>query len=556
MPDHTQEFSNPSRDYQRGNFIHSGFVPLIPSGRAAISIATIALMCCGSAISQNTSKQADRADEFGTNGTLKIQQGGSIKELPSVVSGVFDTHGGKKVFITDAGVVLDAQSVPDKIGSNSSSVRVNVSLKKIDGEATIDKTEADLPKRLAAAVASVPGKETQALTETLESLRKEAPKIISSSSAEEAAPFYDLLEKTQEEILQIFMALNEKQKEERAGKWGAAYRIARRAEKSQKATYGFDDEWSPKTYSTIFEWCNPIGQLQVEGEPHATCFLIGTNLVLTCEHCIFDKDTLADRKLMDLSVTFLKEAATNQPLKYPVASVVVRGRKGLNHAINSLDKLDYAFLELGPSTSTGRTPQQDGLLPVKIKTEPELARDAAVYVVGYPGTRGKLVADNAHIFVPYEISDDALNKYRLELNGEIQELEDRTSNLRQGQAASLGKQLRAQFADSFKLISQTGNWRFVSNFMYPQHPALAIDSDTFGGDSGSPVFLRKTSEVIGLFFRGLQDADQLNKVTWRQHEEAVPLSAIFQHWTQQDQSGPSRYGISFPNSTAALTPQP
>jgi V8-like Glu-specific endopeptidase len=537
-------------------------MPLRPD---LVLVATILLMCCEPAISQNKSKLTDKSDEFGTKGTLKTEHGISVKELPSVVSGVFDTHGGKKVFVTDTGVVLDAQSVPEKIGSNASSVRVNVSLKQIDGEATIDRTQGELPKKLAAAVASVREEETRAgLNKTVENLRQETRKVISSSSPEEAVGYLNLLEKTKEEILQMFMALSEEQKEKEAGAMGAAYLLARQAVKSQKATYGYNDEWNPKTYSAIFKWCDPIGQIQVEGEPHATCFLIGPNLVLTCEHCIFNEATLADHKLRDLSVTFYKEGAANNPLSYPVASIVARGRKGPHHAVNpSLEKLDYALLGLGPS-AMGGTPQQDGLLPVKLKIEPDLARDTAVYVIGYPETRSKTVADNAHIFVPYEISDDALNKYRLELNGEIKELEDAASKLqkgpekdtKQGQAEILGKQLRAQFKESFKFINETRNWCFVSNFMYPQHPALAIDSDTFHGDSGSPVFLRKTSEVIGVFFRGLGDADQLNKVTWRQHEEAVPISVILQHWTQQDAGGPIRHGISFTNSTAASTSHP
>jgi V8-like Glu-specific endopeptidase len=515
---------------------------------------------------RGASKTSDKSDEFGTDGTLKTGQGTSKAGLPSVVHGVFANQGDQKVFVTDGGVVLKADNVTDKIGTNASSIRVDVTLKKIAGEATIDKTEADLPKKLAAAVSSVPTEEGRAsLSKTVEDLKQEAPKTISSSSAKEAAPYRNLVNQSKKYILNAFMGLTDKQKDDRAVTMGAAYLAAHREErKFEKAYYGYDDQWSPKTYSTIFEWCNPIGRISVKDQPIGTCFLIGTNLVLTCEHCVVNEKTMDDFKLADLTVTFYKEGAASQTLTYPIASIVHRGGGASFGAPKpGVEKLDFAFLEVGASAA-GKKPQQDGLQPVALEKEPELERDAAVYVVGYPGEHSKMIADNAHLFVPYEITDPALNAYRLELNGELDELKSAATKLEDSdektnqvfQADTLAAQMRQQFKASFKPVPGTKLWRFVSDFMYPQHPAIAIDTDTFHGNSGSPVFLRKTSQVIGLFFRGLEDADRLKKVTWRQHEEAVPISAIFEHWTQEDPSGPARYGIQPLAAATASTAHP
>jgi V8-like Glu-specific endopeptidase len=292
--------------------------------------------------------------------------------------------------------------------------------------------------------------------------------------------------------------------------------------------------------------------------------LVGHNLVLTSEHCIVNPATMGDYKVSDLNITFYKEENSSQVLQYPVAAVVARGGAGsFPSAASTGERLDFALLEVGVSTA-GKTPDQDGLKPVALEEKDELDRDAAVYVVGYPSyprAGDKMVADNAHLFVPHEITYPALNAYRLELNGELSELKSSANKLADGpekqnqvvQAELLTAQLRHQFSNSFKSVPGTTHWRFVSDFMHPQQPTIAIDTDTFHGNSGSPVFLRKSSKVIGLFIRGYEDSDRFRKVSWREHEEAVPISAILQHWRQIDPNGPVKYGIELPSLAAAAT---
>ena len=505
---------------------------------------------------------ADKSDEFATSGTIRAPDGLTGK-LPSKVSGVFATQGDRKVFVTDAGVVLKTENVTDDIGTNAKSVRVAVTLKSIGGESTIEKTETELPKKIATVVNSAPTEEGRALlTKAVDDLKQKATETLSSSSEQVLKSYADVITQGRDAVVKVFMQLPQGQKDQQAtaAEWGKVYLEARREERSkQKAFYGYDDQWSPKTYSTIFEWCNPIAQLSVKDQPVGTCFLVGKNLVLTCEHCVVDKKMMGDCKLADLSVTFFKEGSPVETLKYPVVGIPERGyAEAYIPGPPDAQKLDFAFLELGQS-SAKQTPEQDGLKPVALEEDTMLPRDTAVYVVGYPLGGGKMVADNAHIFVPYEVTNAAFHAYWLELNGELEERKDEVAKLKDGpykrneqlQYDLLAQELRDSFRKSFKPVPNSSDLLFDSAFMYPQTPAIAIDTDTFHGNSGSPVFLRKTSKVVALFLRGWGDEDRAKKATWKQHEEAVPISAILQHWRQTDRNGPAKYGIESPSLAAA-----
>jgi hypothetical protein len=57
-------------------------------------------------------------------------------------------------------------------------------------------------------------------------------------------------------------------------------------------------------------------------------------------------------------------------------------------------------------------------------------------------------------------------------------------------------------------------------------PSFGIDTDTSGGDSGSPVFDRLSRCVIGVFSAGQRDTLVTPEASWREHEVAIPISEI------------------------------
>jgi hypothetical protein len=63
-------------------------------------------------------------------------------------------------------------------------------------------------------------------------------------------------------------------------------------------------------------------------------------------------------------------------------------------------------------------------------------------------------------------------------------------------------------------------------FQTAMRPSFGIDTDTFAGDSGSPVFDRSTRCLVGIFSSGQRDTLAASETSWREHEVAIPISEI------------------------------
>jgi hypothetical protein len=288
--------------------------------------------------------------------------------------------------------------------------------------------------------------------------------------------------------------------------------------------------------------------------------MIGTNLVLTCNHTLEIPDTVNDYyDAGTLKVRFDRGSDPANEEAYPVTGVVFQGREGNIDGVTIEHHLDFALLELGPSEVDQLLPSDKGIKPLRIHNDPKPPRDTAVYVIGYPGkTAIKTVADNARIFLGFNSSYKTQLKYELEMYGERQRLvdkatednkdKDETTQLVAVQTATRqGEQLAEVFKKSFRPgVSNPPRWYLISGLVeYPPHPAFVLDSDTYHGNSGSPVFSRQSSEVTGMLFRGMDDKKIDLEVGYLQHEEAIPILVILKNWKENDPQQLTKYNVNF-----------
>lgn len=478
------------------------------------------------------------------------------------VKGRFEVQEGKTNFVTEKGVVVSvdkgAKNNP-ALGALDARVKVETAP---DGSKKIKDFQIELFEDFKKAVAVLPDPAAkQKLKDKVEEVKADVVQAVNDRDPESTKKASEGLKGSRDELVAQFLALNEADRRRLAPLLGAAYLEAGKTRnRFDKGIYGFDDQYSPETYKVIYQRCDGVGRFlcgDIE-QPRTvgTAFLVGKNLVLTAGHCLLDE--AEDHIALELMhIRFEREAQQGgrETCTYPVSKVVLEGGAANIEGI-SVQKLDFALLELG-ADEQGRTADSVGLQPLALSNRlDKVQRDRAVYVVGYPNGGLKTVADYARVFVPYDNSNEIHGGFELEVEGEInarlqkaeQEKNPQQRALQRDFAKDLEARLRQRFQESFQRVNTGGTdrWFFVSSllsdFKHPPQPAIAINADTFHGDSGAPVFTRGKSEVIGLFIRGAPDRGDL-KISWEDHEEAIPIHFILDYWKQQHQNELAQYNV-------------
>lgn len=287
--------------------------------------------------------------------------------------------------------------------------------------------------------------------------------------------------------------------------------------------------------------------------------MVGTDLVLTCDHCLLRPNTITEYfDAGTLNVRFGIGAQPETEEEYKIKEIVFQGKIGAIDGVTTAS-IDFALLSLKPGTTSGKLPSANEIKPLPINSDHRPTRDTAVYVIGYPGHGNKTVADNSRIFAAFANSDDTKSALELEVLGEAGESisrslvkgnppQDTNDLLLQ---ATIAKKEADIMIDKFKTSFKRGTgmpvtWYLISELVCtPAHPAFALDSDTFHGNSGSPVISRLSSEVVGVLFRGEDDRYVGPKASWMHHEEAIPIHVILQNWKDNAPDQPAKYNVSW-----------
>ncbi|RDZ28585.1 serine protease [Lysobacter silvisoli] len=282
--------------------------------------------------------------------------------------------------------------------------------------------------------------------------------------------------------------------------------------RAKKSLYGLnrDDRYPPQAYERIYANSRGAFALRVRGEemPRCSAVLIGETLALTNNHCIledlpseleavFDYEDDLDGRHLDSQV-------------FPIADIRLTSEE-------ERDNLDFVLLELGANPQ-GALP--GAVYPPQCLSLKPVRRDDPLYVIGFPLGGPRTVHDNSYVYFPFLASADEFAEIEILVRSEFATLEDEQQSYIDGKLK--------EFIDSYRPRTAADGSRYYEyvSVRFGDQPTIGADSDTYHGNSGSPVYSRRNHAVVGLLFDGQEDTSQPWSPGWRAHEAILPIGKV------------------------------
>ena len=290
--------------------------------------------------------------------------------------------------------------------------------------------------------------------------------------------------------------------------------------RERKAVYGLDDRYSPSTYLTIYEASrSAVGLLKNEGsQPYCSGVLVGNDVVLTALHCLHHENDLMAPE--DIEVIFDYVGNGGQSQIFPVLEVYPSPRPG-----GDQEQLDFGLLILDLAAADADL-LEDGASPLPkplCLSRSHVKRETPVYAVGHPRQAFKMIADNSRVHFPFQVEQNAFANLQALLESEFEDL-------------TILAQKLDELTKSYRPVKDeqgqpTGSFRYFRNETWGSQPVFGVDTDTFGGNSGSPVFNRRsrTHKVLGILISGMRDRPRAFNPGWDAHESILPASEILRN---------------------------
>gem|GEM_PF-2853287 len=320
------------------------------------------------------------------------------------------------------------------------------------------------------------------------------------------------------EITEIYSAARRENDEELVQAAVESYRDIRRL----KAIYDEYDNYPPWSYRRIFENSRSTVALGRPGATSAICsgVLVARDLVLTAGHC-FSQDAPTD---LEVWFDYAQDQDRLLPIKRRDVTALVAPTGSRRDAFESqefgADLYDFAIVRFSPD------PVHNILAPDGSKTqclkESNPGRAKRLYVIGFPRGHRAMVHDNSRVYLPFRLRRGPFDRLELELRSELLGLEN-------------GAELLTQFTGSYVETVHRGSpaWE-LHDVRFKGMPMMGIVSDTFEGNSGSPVYDRDTHCVIGLFIGGAPDTGERRGASWEHHESVLPVLAILEELSKDE----------------------
>ncbi len=316
------------------------------------------------------------------------------------------------------------------------------------------------------------------------------------------------VDETQQELVQAYQNLPAGQRREQRAL------VEQHAElrRLDKSLYGIDrdDRYPPQAYERIYANSRGSFALRVKGQdkPRCSAVLIGEKLALTNHHCILEEAPDEMEAVFDYEDDL---AGEHMPAKsFPLVDIRLTAEEERGN-------LDFALLELGPNAD-GALPGK--VYPVQCLSMRTVKRDDPLYVVGFPLGEPRTVHDNAFVYFPFRVTPDEYAEIKMLVSAEFDSIEAEDASYREGKLK--------EFVDSYRLRDEGGgkqHYEYISQ-RFGEQPTIGADSDTYHGNSGSPVYNRRTHAVIGLLFDGQEDLSEPWAAGWRAHEAVLPITQI------------------------------
>lgn len=271
-----------------------------------------------------------------------------------------------------------------------------------------------------------------------------------------------------------------------------------KTKRSNKALYGRPDYYASTSYLSMYNAAKSAVALAVADTQKAFCsgVLISRDLVLTARHC------LTEFLPAELQVWLGYESGGDVH-----AAIMVKEKVAEGQVLEGGHHIDYAVLRLESDIG-----QFDKVATLQCLSEARLRRDNPVYVVGFPEGNPKTIHDNAWVLFPFAATETDYARLLMLVEAEFRDSPKR-------------EQFVEQFRKSYRL--SPGD-RMYQNYSarFGNQPILAVDADTFHGNSGSPAFDRQTHALVGVVVAGEEDSRDPWTPGWRRHEAIVPASQI------------------------------
>jgi Trypsin-like peptidase domain len=323
-------------------------------------------------------------------------------------------------------------------------------------------------------------------------------------------------------------------------------------EQGNKAINGtFVDNYDPEVYEIIGRVTRACGAVQISGFPKAlvSAVLIGEDTILTCQHDVVQK---WESKALEggganktKAAVFLLNREKRRRITYdgdpiPILDLLHKGDVYVN---SSEHQLDFAVFRIDRNALIAheeriKTQCEKAAIPyfpimpvVLAESMPDYFNP--LFVVGHSGGDRKLVHDSAHLLFPSRIDPDLLTRMYMTLEHSLLQKESSLQSERK-------RAFKAFLEKRYLPISASGD----NSRMYVNKygvPVFGLDSDTFGGDSGGPVFDRFTGMIVGVFKgsafffldeeEGPPDARHVpagKPGDFDHHENGVPITAIIE----------------------------
>jgi hypothetical protein len=312
----------------------------------------------------------------------------------------------------------------------------------------------------------------------------------------------------EQQVIQAYQALPAAQRQEQRAL------VEQHAElrRLNKSLYGLDrdDRYPPQAYERIYANSRGAFALRVKGQakPRCSAVLIGEKLALTNNHCILEEAPEELEAVFDYEDDL---AGQHMPSKvFPLSNIRLT-------AEDERGNLDFVLLELG-ANADGKLPGK--VYPVQCLSMKPVRRDDPLYVVGFPLGEPRTVHDNAFVYFPFHVSPDEYAEIKMLVSAEFDSIEAEDLSYREGKLK--------EFVDSYQLRDGAGGepyYEYIS-MRFDKQPTIGADSDTYHGNSGSPVYNRRTHAVIGLLFDGQEDLTEPWAAGWRAHEAVLPITKV------------------------------
>jgi hypothetical protein len=289
-----------------------------------------------------------------------------------------------------------------------------------------------------------------------------------------------------------------------------------------KTIYGVETNFPPPSYEQIYNMSRRVVTLRSSGQNICSGFAIDKNWIVTAGHCF------RGRAWSDLRVVFDLDGLGTRLKPIQILELWPNPAPGSSDR----DDIDFAFVRveddtdvvglisaLEATTVIGRLQPES----VCIGTQP-LAYKEPIFAIGYPKGVSKTVHDYSYVWFPFKLSDDDFNHVDAETFARAKLVGDQYGD--PNYADEVIQSFRLAYATTRTDDDKVYHYYYGGIDSSAQRPLFGIDTDTFGGDSGSPVFDRQTRCLVGIFSGGARDSLVASEASWKQHELATPITEI------------------------------